>query len=94
MKRFLIFFGEQYYPSGGMEDFIAEADTLETSIEYVRERIKKELIEYPMYEDESDLLQYRWSHIYDCERMKIVWNSITPLTFPPPSPSVDNTRHQ
>lgn len=29
MRRFLLFSGDFYYPSGGMEDFVSDHDTLE-----------------------------------------------------------------
>jgi len=32
MKRFMIFAGENYYPSGGMNDFVGEFDTISQCI--------------------------------------------------------------
>ena len=31
MKRFLVFAGDYYYPSGGWEDFVGSFDTLEAA---------------------------------------------------------------
>jgi hypothetical protein len=33
MKRYFAFYGDCYYPSGGMDDFIGDYDTKEQAIE-------------------------------------------------------------
>jgi len=36
MKDYLVFLGENYYPYGGWEDFSADFDSLEESINYIK----------------------------------------------------------
>ena len=57
-KRFLVFSGMQYYPSGGMDDFSGSFD----SIEEARESLKKDLA--TPFAD--------WGHIYDQEERERV----------------------
>lgn len=38
MKRYLLFAGDQYYPSGGWHDLSGEFDSIEEAEEYVFER--------------------------------------------------------
>lgn len=39
MKRFLVFFGKQYYPGGGMADFIIDCDTLDEAKRALRMKV-------------------------------------------------------
>lgn len=59
MKRYLAFSGEQYYPSGGMEDFKRDFDTEEEAMVYV---LAREAI--------ND-----WMHVYDSVERKIIWKT-------------------
>jgi hypothetical protein len=61
MKRYLIFRGEQYYPSPGMQDFLTDADTINEAIDLLRAE-----------RDEDD---FDWAHIYDTEQREIVWQT-------------------
>lgn len=80
MKRFLVFFGLDYYPSGGMEDFIGDCDTMEDG---------KELIEAKVMEGISDFelelhgkkhfiegeMEYQWGQIYDTATRQVVYKT-------------------
>jgi len=57
MKRYLVFAGSFYYPSGGAEDFIFATDDLEKAREK-RHRSKKQ--------------GYDWCHIFDNETLEII----------------------
>ena len=58
MKRYLAFCGDNYYPAGGMEDFIGDfddrADAERAVLSYMRVRA------------------HDWGHIYDTEVKEIV----------------------
>lgn len=55
MKRYLVFAGNYYYPSGGWNDFHSAYDTLEEA----RELTKKMKSEAGLWED--------WCHIIDIQ---------------------------
>lgn len=57
MKRYLVFAGSFYYPSGGGNDFVFATDDLEEAREK-RHRSKKQ--------------GYDWSHIFDNETLEII----------------------
>lgn len=42
MKEYLAFYGQCYYPSAGMEDFIGDFDTIEEADKALEEANKKE----------------------------------------------------
>ena len=42
MKRFMLYGGDSYYPSGGAQDFIASFDTREEVDAHVRTRLREE----------------------------------------------------
>ena len=58
MKRYLLFTGNQYYPSGGMEDFKGSFDTVDGA--------KTAIPDVGVCEG------YEWGHIYDTEKMEIL----------------------
>lgn len=58
MKRFLLFMGDCYYPSGGWNDFAAQADTWEEILKIRIERMSK----YSM----------PWWHVYDAQEKAII----------------------
>jgi hypothetical protein len=60
MKKYLVFAFWTYYPSGGMEDFIGDTDTLEEAKE--------------MFKSEQAGKAYMEGHIYDTVAREIVWN--------------------
>jgi len=57
-KRYWLFGGGNYYPCGGMEDFIESFDELNDAIYYMNGWLKKD---YSC-----------WCHIYDIEENSIV----------------------
>tara|TARA_R110000787_G_scaffold2616_1_gene10228 strand:- start:237 stop:431 length:195 start_codon:yes stop_codon:yes gene_type:complete len=62
MKRFLLFAGNVYYPSGGFGDFIGDFEALEDA--------KDKLLKWIEAEGNPG---YLWAHIYDTETMKVMY---------------------
>ena len=60
MKRFFVFFGHVYYPSGGWDDFAGDADTLDEAMALARQKAV-----------DSDSVRIWW-HIFDSTEKKIV----------------------
>ena len=60
MKRFLVFFGADYYPSGGMLDFIGDFKKFDEAHKF--------LMDYA----EGDWW-WQWGHIWDSKKRKIVF---------------------
>ncbi len=75
MKRYLIFFGSVYYPTGGMHDMIGQTITIEKGIEIVNKELMKDFTvdESQTEEHLKYQLKFSWSHIYDTEEQKIVF---------------------
>ena len=69
MKRYMVFYGDEYYPSGGVEDLIGFSDTIECSREIAQ--IKKEK-EWPHCD--KDDWHYAWFQIYDSIENKILFD--------------------
>jgi hypothetical protein len=68
MKRFLLFAGENYYPSGGMEDFINSFDSEQEAKDwYNKNQIAAK--------SNPDLEEYEWLHIWDCTESKIIYEN-------------------
>lgn len=60
MKRYFAFYGHNYYPAGGMGDFIGDFDTIDEAIE----RINQEHLNFgPTSQDWKS----RWKSIWDSE---------------------------
>lgn len=57
MKRFILFGGEQYYPSGGANDFIGSFGSVEEAYMYLAHNSHKE---------------YDWWHVFDTHLDKII----------------------
>lgn len=73
MKQFMAFYGRNYYPSGGMDDFIGDYDTKEDALA----AINKKNEDYPPYDtDDTDDARWNcaWAHIYDTKNRAEVWN--------------------
>ncbi len=66
-KRYLLFGGSEYYPEGGMLDFISDHDTVE-------EALDAELKWSKNYGKESGA-DGVWSHIWDMELHRCVFPS-------------------
>lgn len=60
MKRYLAFFGHEYYPMGGMEDFIGDFDSVDEALQAIDAR---------RHESSSTFI---WNHVYDTVERKIV----------------------
>lgn len=63
MKRFIAFYGAVYYPSGGMNDFVGDFDTLEEA----KISIEKE------FNEKTHGNKYEWGHVWDSENKQKVW---------------------
>lgn len=83
MKRYLLFAGDDYYPSGGFEDFITDADSIEelqSLISYTCSDAGKYdyvylQINHPAWKCSSPSDQ--WLHIVDIEEGRIVFEDST-----------------
>lgn len=73
MKRFLLFIGPEYYPSGGFSDFNSEHETQESAVALGQ----KKVVEESAY--------YGWWHVVDLSNGLIVafGSDEKPLEFPP-----------
>jgi len=80
LKRYLSFFGHEYHPLQGMEDFVGDHDTIEQAIEAV----EKALREDPWPGQTSDPWDNRWGIVWDSESRADVWES--PYTPPGEAP--------
>jgi hypothetical protein len=56
MKRFLLFAGDKYYPSGGWHDFIGAFDSVEEAGAHARKT-----------NDEFNYTCFGWYHVVDSE---------------------------
>lgn len=65
MKKYLAFYGDNYYPSGGMGDFIGDFDTKEEAIQAIEEAHKKN-------RPNDTKWQWVWKQIYDTEKSVMV----------------------
>lgn len=76
MKRYLVFKGSTYHPSGGMKDFFMDCDCIDECLLAFKKYILKDYNkEYSMYNEKEYLeaeLGYAWTHIYDSKDKKIV----------------------
>lgn len=54
MKQYFAFYGDCYYPSGGMDDFIGDFDTEEEALQAIKKEYAK-IITYDSF----------WSQIWD-----------------------------
>ena len=63
MKNYLAFFGSVYYPSGGMDDFLNDFDTLEEAIEAIKQK---------NIESNQGDWSYAWANVYSLQdRMEV-----------------------
>lgn len=78
MKRFMLFRGRNYYPSGGIDDLVGNYDTIDEAILVAKSEIMKDY-EYQKfaYDDEKEYFNYEkdntWGHIYDTLKMEKTW---------------------
>lgn len=70
MKRYLTFIFNKFEPDGGMRDFAGDCDDLQEAINFIECKVDEEkyhkTIEYQW--------EFTWAHIYDTEKMEIVWS--------------------
>lgn len=64
MKRYLLFAGSCYYPSGGIEDFIKDFDTKEEAISFTKNYINEQ-IKTQDRESINHYFEWNWLHIFD-----------------------------
>ena len=76
MKRYLVFFGLHDCPSGGMDDFLNDFDTIEECKSAIENRIEEGFNpdRYTIEEHIQYEWKYNWAHIYDTEARKEVWS--------------------
>lgn len=65
MKEYLAFYGAVYYPSGGMNDFIGDYETLEEAIQSINKKHREE-----SYLDSWD---YAWASVWSTKDEGIVY---------------------
>jgi hypothetical protein len=61
MKRYLLFAGHNYYPSGGWEDYILDFNTEDEAMQYFKDNNKTK----------SSFHCWGWMHIVDRDTLKI-----------------------
>jgi len=87
MKRYLLFVGENYYAIGGMEDFVADFDTVNDAMQYINpaeDYLQQKPYSFgrkvkPVLERKPRVFKKmngdRWAHIYDTENREIVFKT-------------------
>lgn len=70
MKRYMAFVGSNYYPAGGMNDFIGSYETKELAIG----AIEKDVIKNNIYDTIEEQWEFKWGHVFDTETMLEVWS--------------------
>ena len=59
MKKYLAFYGAVYYPSGGMDDFIGDYETLEEAIQAINKKHKEDSY--------RETWEYAWANVWNTE---------------------------
>jgi hypothetical protein len=78
MKQYLAFFGETYYPLGGMTDLIGDYDSVEDAIQAIHDAHKK----YDIHSHGWN--GHVWCHVYDTQKHDFVYGC--PIEYPNPVP--------
>ena len=60
MKRYMIFSGENYYPAGGMEDFVTSSDDIDEAIATAKEEV----------------LEHCWVSVFDSVEMMELFEGV------------------
>jgi hypothetical protein len=68
MKRYLAFYGDDYYPSGGMSDFVKDCDTLEECEKEIEQKHKEN-------RPDDDEWAWAWKQIWDSHKREFVVNT-------------------
>lgn len=82
MKRYLVFFGNQNYPEGGMEDLLSSTDSIEEGINLVNKEISKDFEKYHshLYDNIEEFIEFewgnKWASIYDLSKETVVWEKM------------------
>jgi hypothetical protein len=63
MKRFLVFFGDKYYPSGGMDDFVSDHVLIEEALDALASKVEASMLNRDIYSFAN--WELCWGHIYD-----------------------------
>jgi len=58
MKQYLAFYGDSYYPSGGMDDFVGDYDTKEEAIESIEKAHLK-------HRPNDKAWEWDWGNVWD-----------------------------
>ncbi len=70
MKRYLIFAGSEFYPSGGMYDYYTSTDDKEHAVVCACDRLGEKTEQTPiMYGG----MIIDWAHVYDMEQGKVIF---------------------
>ena len=83
IKRYVVFYGDEYYPLGGMLDLLCYADFVSEALAKVKEHILKNYDSDCKYnpvsvnEYISSEVKCQWFHIYDLHDSKMVYCSDT-----------------
>lgn len=77
MKRFLAFYGDNYYPSGGVYDLLGDFDTLMEAVAALEAKVRSEQSEPAMLAlmgiPVPKPWQHHWAHVFDQEEAREVW---------------------
>lgn len=70
MKQYLAFYGEDYYPKGGMMDFIGDFKYLDEAIEYIQNQHRHN-------KDKDTRIDWgsEWGAVYCTKSRTHVWSS-------------------
>lgn len=66
MKRYMVFWGDDYYPLRGMEDFVGDYDELNEAISSLHRKNREER--------DGDWV-ISWGHVYDLIEKDIVYTT-------------------
>ena len=58
MKQYFAFYGDCYYPSGGMDDFVGDCDTKEEAIEAIESAHLKN-------RPDDKVWEWAWGNVWD-----------------------------
>lgn len=74
MKRYYAFIGMDYYPDGGMGDFLDDFDNIDDAKKAITEESEKEFNNYESKQSQIDYFwEYNWAHIWDSQERKEIW---------------------
>ena len=69
MKRYLAFYGQEFYPSGGWNDYEGDYDTKEAAVSAMEQLAEVNRIRI----DDKSLWYGQWAHIIDRDTKAEVW---------------------